>query len=241
MGEPSAAAAAVLAAIEAARDASTVGEAELAAYEARKAREAREDRLRKSGVVLRKGDADAVLDEQLVATRALTTVKNWVAASVRKPDPGPSVLVLCGPMGVGKNVAAAWAHAREGGRYVTLEQHVRDWERWMRDRSWSDEAARELERCYRGRLFTLDELGTETEREQESVRRSLHRVVEKRLERSGQLTLILTNLREADVRERFAREVYDPRTLSRLARDGRIVAVDGRDMRAPTLAAVKAR
>lgn len=207
---------------------------EIAASEARMQREAWRDRLSSSGILasLRDEDRARVLDDALDETDALRATRAWLAKATQTPDPDRNVLALCGPRGLGKTIAAAWALSRRGGVYATVETYLRDHERWLRDRSYDDEtsqATQRMERYRTAHLVVLDEIGTE--RNAEAMRAAFFRLMDHRQSRRRQLTILLTNLSRADFVARLERGVYDERTTDRFRRDLWAVGLAGESMR----------
>lgn len=218
-------------AIAKAAEVCTATDDEIAAMESRLESEAQRDRLAASGIsrVLRASDKHAVLTNSLADTEALRKVKNWLALATRTPKPGRNVLVLCGDPGLGKTVAAAWALSKRGGIYVKIDEYLRDYDRWQRDRSFQDESSTILRRYKRAHLVVLDELGRE--RNGDLARDAIYDLIDSRQTRRRELTLIITNLSADDMNERLGRGVYDDRTNDRLARDGWVTGVAGASMR----------
>lgn len=172
---------------------------------------------------LGEGDARRVLEDRIHSTHALAVVKKWVtgwtgeARSVVRPW-----LILAGPTGVGKTIAAAWALAEVGGRYVRWPDVIADHRALGRRGSLREQEAtrHELRARYGGAwLLILDELGIEGESDEERIaaRTALHELVEMR-QRWTHRTLVITNKSSGELAERFASGIYDPRTRSRLDR-----------------------
>lgn len=190
--------------------------------------ESRRDRLMSSPIVESLGESDGVTDVQRILretyspTLAMRAVQRWVGMwtdpvtrAVARP-----VLILAGPTGVGKTVAAAWCVAEVGARYVRFPELVHDYRAFSR-KNGIDELERtrnEFRRKYGGQVFViLDELGIEKEADRGDACEALHMFVEIR-QTWSQRTLILTNKNNAELRDRFASGQYDPRTLDRLRR-----------------------
>lgn len=230
-GLPSSLGAALASAIEAAQAAATASPEDIRAMELRLAHEGRKERIGGSGIksVLCAEDRRRILADTLEPTQALRETQDWLALAMRPKDPGPNTLVLCGHPGTGKTVAAGWAISMMGGRYVTTEEYLRAYSRWTRDLTRDESNAREIER-YEGRgLIVLDELGAE--RDAATMRDALHRLVDRRQTRRGQLTLIITNLTRNTLRARMRDGTYDPRTYDRMQRNAHVVGVRGGSMR----------
>jgi DNA replication protein DnaC len=218
--------------IERTRAVATASDDDLRAMDVRAAREGRRERLARSGIrsVLRAEDRTRLLDDALETTQALTAAQAWLAAAMRPRDPDRNTLVLCGHPGTGKTLAAGWCISRVGGRYVTTEEFLRAYSRWLRDRTRDDDSARDLERYESNGLVVLDEIGTE--RDATMMRDALHRLVDRRQTRRKQLTIMITNLTRVAFIARLKDGTYDPRTLSRMTRDAVSIGIEGDDMRA---------
>ena len=208
----------------------TASDDEIAAYEARQLRETWRERLDGSGIDgLRHYDREAILADRLEPTKALTTVRAWIAGAMRTPDPGVNTLVLVGGMGLGKTVAAGWAISRHSGLYATVETYLRDFARWLRDQSREDSSAQQLWRYKRAHLVVLDELGTEND--PALMRRAFERLIDQRQSRRRELTLILGNMSRDEFITRLKGGVYGLRTYDRMKRDARVVECTGESMR----------
>jgi DNA replication protein DnaC len=193
-------------------------------------RETWRERLAGSGIDgLREQDRAAILADTLSKTPALDYVQRWIAAATRTPDPGPNMLAVCGGMGLGKTVAAGWAISRHSGLYATVETYLRDYERWLRDRSREDASSSSMWRYKRAHLVVLDELGTETDAA--LMMRAFERLIDSRQSRRRELTLMLSNLSKAEFVDRVRNGVYGARTYDRLRRDCAVVEVTGQSMR----------
>lgn len=76
----------------------------------------REDRMKalvRSGVALPVEDLARIASDELAETEPLDLVQRWWGADLERP-----ILLLCGAVGVGKTLAAAWAVAACGGGSV---------------------------------------------------------------------------------------------------------------------------
>lgn len=204
---------------------------ELAAYEARQAREARKERLERSGIIVKLEARRMLLADELYPTPPLVAVQRWLVAATGSPGAGPNWLFLCGGMGAGKSVSAAWALSRQEGIYTTLETYLRDYRRYLDDRSPMDRADIVRDRYARAGLLVVDELGTETDAV--LMRAALQWLVEHRNTRRRHLTITITNMPKDEVLNRFRLGIYDVRTWDRLKADAAFVSVDGQSMRRP--------
>lgn len=212
---------------------------QIAAYEARQRRDLRREALASSGLHLPDDDRRMVLAGKLDRTKpACATVATWARGA---PKPGAStvgcttgILVLCGGMGTGKTVAAAWWLSHVRGKAVTIHEAVRTYVAWKRAHGGRvlEEAKENLERLARIDCLVLDELGQESDSDAEAAREVLHWIVDHRQSRYRR-TLIITNLSTSDLGDRFVRGIYDARTADRLRTQGIVEQVLGESMRRP--------
>lgn len=212
---------------------------QIAAYEARQRRDLRREALASSGLHLPDEDRRMVLSGKLDRQKpACATVATWARGA---PKPGastegctPGILVLCGGMGTGKTVAAAWWLSHVRGKAVTIHEAVRTYNAWKRAHAGRvlEEAKGNLERLARIDCLLIDELGQESDSDAEGAREVLHWIVDHRQSRYRR-TLILTNLSVDDLGDRFVRGVYDARTADRLRSHGIVEQVPGLSMRGP--------
>jgi len=210
---------------------------EIAAYEAQQRRDLRREALMSSGLRLPDEDRAMVLSGRLDRTKpACATVASWARGA---PRPGqtvdgctPGILVLCGGMGTGKTVAAAWWLSHVRGKAVTIHEAVRTYSAWKRAGAGRvlEQAKDDLMRLARMDCLLLDELGQESDSDAELAREVLHWVVDNRQSKRRR-TLILTNLSTSDLGDRFVRGVYDSRTADRLRTVGQVVQIAGASMR----------
>jgi DNA replication protein DnaC len=208
--------------------------AEIRASNAQLAAQAWRERLSASGIedVIRLEDRRRLLADQLDETHAMVATRNWLAKATALPY-DRNVMVLCGSMGLGKTVAAAWALTRASGLYVSVDEYLRDYERWRRDLAQGDEKSQVLRRYKRAHLVVLDEVGRE--RNAEAMRDGFYRLIDWRQTRRRELTIMITNLSRKDFVDRLKRGVYDERSYSRLKRDAWVVQLHGEDMRGGSL------
>lgn len=176
---------------------------------------------------LRDDDVRAIVRDELKVTDALHDVREWLDLALRPRDPGPPMLVLSGPPGIGKTVAAAWAIAQVGGRYVTLEEYLRDYARWLSDRTQSDSTSAALDRYDARSLVVLDELRSEQEPHLAKLERAAwHRLVDRRQSTRRTLTIAMTN----EEGPAFVRWL-DARTADRMRGIATIKALKGESLR----------
>lgn len=176
---------------------------------------------------LRDDDVRAVVRGDLAVTDALHDVREWLELALRPRDPGPPMLVLCGPPGIGKTVAAAWAIAEVGGRYVTLEEYLRDYARWLSDRTQSDTTSAALDRYDARSLVVLDEMRSDQEPRLAALERAAwHRLVDRRQSTRTTLTIALTNASGPELVRWL-----DARTADRMRGMATIKALHGESLR----------
>jgi hypothetical protein len=166
--------------------------------------------------------AQAIIWKRLRDTVALSTVYAWLdvvhgRVPPRKDGRVPSVLLLCGALGVGKTVACAYAIAEEGGSY-TVAMHLPD---RVNPRVWSEKT-----KPLSGNLVVVDDVGTEPGEMASSVEASLFDVIDRRMGQRRALTLITSNLSPQAFQEH-----YDPRLIDRLRDCGQYVPLHGESMR----------
>jgi DNA replication protein DnaC len=175
--------------------------------EARRASKKRLDALK---LPITSADELALLDGALKDTKTLGFVRSWLTGT--KPW-----LTLCGSVGRGKTMAAAWALLERGGRYVT----AREIERVFAAR-YGDELDLQ-EKLLSVGLLVIDDVGRE--RDAEGMSSALLEVIDQR--RKGQRTIAITNLDKSAFLERYA----DHRLQSRLSESGAWGVDGGTDMR----------
>ena len=230
----------ILAAVEACASIAAASDEAIAAMDARLKRDSRAERLVRSGVTepgpLPDEDRRMIVADACGQTPAMVAVQRWLPRALAKVDPDRNMLILAGPRGTGKTVAAAWAIARTGGRYVTLEEYLRDYSRWQRDRGREDGTGRELQRYDAGGLLVIDELRGELDRWlAEAERPGWHRIVDRRQSRKRHLTIGITNLSRDQFIADLQNGALDPRTYDRMRRSAYIIGVKGESLRKGTL------
>lgn len=167
-------------------------------------------------------DIQRVVDDELETTPALNIIKGWYEwvsrARAHGHTPVPRIVVMLGPRGLGKTVASAWLHAREGGLHVPLEAIAR----WHTARFGPDRKL--FRRVCSAPFLTIDEpdIGLTIE----EARPVLHAVVHAR--QHGPLTLFTGNLTPEAWRARL-----DGRTWERLLPIAVERYVKGESMRKP--------
>lgn len=197
---------------------------DLLAAESRAERNDRSQRLRISGIgdVLAEEGRRAIVRGEERPTDALLTVRSWYARALDPAVRGPTVLILAGPMGTGKTLAASWVLARQSGLYVPVERFLR----YYQGRGREHES--ELDRIRAARFVVLDELGTE--RDPDVFRAAFHWLIDGRQSRR-KLTLIMGNLSADQIRARLRDGTYDERTADRLRTIARLATTSGESMR----------
>lgn len=166
---------------------------------------------REAGIVLAAIRLDA--PRPLVLTRPLRAVAPLVHACrldrLRTGSP-PALMVLAGPPGVGKTVAAAWALSQLGGRYVTAYQL----------RPGIDLDA--LRRC---RLLVIDQLGREARGASDYSLALIEELLDCRYAAHSPV-IACSNLNRTDFEARYQGVIAD-----RLAGGGAYVVTTGASMR----------
>jgi DNA replication protein DnaC len=171
----------------------------------------RGERLDAFRVPLTCADTELVARDQLDPTRVVKMARSWLATD--KP-----LLVLSGPPGRGKTVAAADALVRVSGRYTRAGDVAR-----LFLAQFGDEV-REREALIRERhLLVVDDVGTEMRPDAMGV--ALIEMLDAR--RRGQRTLWVTNLSRGDFEGRYD----DSRLRSRMAQSAVWCVDNGPDMR----------
>jgi DNA replication protein DnaC len=145
----------------------------------------------------------AIVTDRLQPTPAVIGVKTWLDVAHRRVERvdrrRPVILVLAGSVGVGKTVASAYALAQVGGEYIPAVELV--------DRMFAAPYQRDHRRPG-GALVVVDDVGTERHKDFDSA---LFELVDIRMHRGGALTILTTNLSQAQFQSR-----YDARIVDRL-------------------------
>lgn len=185
------------------------------AEEAQRKRNQRWRDLRALGLPLTERDEYALLDETLAETAMLRTVRLWRENPNSKP-----MLVLCGPVGRGKTIAAADAlvNCEAPKRYVG----ARELERISMAKFGDAQEA--YEQLLHIRFLVIDDLGREDDLGR--MQTALLDAVDMR-RRTGLLTILATNFSRKSFEQRYS----DARLQSRLAECAQWFADAGEDMR----------
>lgn len=171
--------------------------------------------LRDSGIQLALGDDRAIVEGRIQRSRAIEHVDRWAS----DPD-GRAILVLCGNVGTGKTLAAGVLIAgAKTGRVVASRQLSET------VIPYAAEIARGIQPLNpEARLLVLDDLGTEDPKRDRRWTEAFATFVDAR--QGFGRTLITSNLKRADFRER-----YDARIISRLNASAKAVELVGESMR----------
>lgn len=172
--------------------------------------------LAESGIQLAQGDDRAIVDKTIRRTRALEIVDRWAG------DPkGRPILVLSGAIGTGKTLAAGVLVANaKTGRVIAARQLSET------VIPFAAEIARGVQPLnLTARLLVLDDLGTEDPKRDRRWTEAFATFIDAR--QCHGRTLITSNLKRADFRER-----YDARIVSRLNASAKAVELVGESMRA---------
>lgn len=180
----------------------------------------RADNLRSSGIPQK--DLQSVIDRTLRETASITAARKAI-------DDGLVMVVLSGPVGIGKSTAAAWwlgemaydAWGWRGARppVELLWVKAKALERWPK---FDDAAMKRLEEA--GRLV-IDDFGQEYIDAKGALSSFIDGIIDSRYE-NRRPTLITTNLDS----EKFV-ERYGARVVDRLLEGGRFITLTGESLR----------
>jgi len=162
-------------------------------------------------------DKELILRESYRETEAVRIVRQWWKQRATEERP---ILVLCGGTGAGKTMACALAIVDHGKGVAIESQNLP-----KRVDPWTSEiiaGAREVDLSHS--LIVLDDLGTEGKPPGDRWSRAFHGFVSARL--SHGRTLITTNLKRAEFRQR-----YDARVIDRLNSGARAIELTGQSLR----------
>lgn len=192
-----------------------------AASAALKRRNEAADRIESEGIPLTSDVADFIRAGQLppIKTEALAIVRAWMASEDMQP-----ILVLSGPTGRGKDVAASYAVATGPDRcvWIAKSELLRVYAAYF-----GDGAAR-WERALTCQLLVLSDIGTEKEHEVERMQCALLDVIEDRKRHvRATRTIITTNMSEKSWNARY----NDPRMHSRMQQSVTFQVCNGPDLR----------
>lgn len=194
---------------------------------------------------LRRQDREAALADNLQDTEALGHVRGWLQETQE------AALMLCGGVGTGKTVAAAWAVVYAERRPLAKLVEAGSDPLCSRDRGledlrtslprtevvpasllarrvdpWKVDTEAGIERLdLDWPLVVLDDLGTERS-DDPRFSEALFRLVDERQDQARFRTLITTNLKRADIRPRYGDRIAD-----RLNHIGKAVEIRGESMR----------
>lgn len=185
--------------------------------------------LKATGIPVRPEMVDAVLRTEHEHTDATRATSRWYR------EPSRRVLVLLGPMGIGKTVAAAlvatvYAKRRETVRYLREPALVK----WSASSTLAHEAR--VEELHDADLLIVDELGTTLSGQGEKARDAMFAMLDDRLAREAR-TILIGNLCKpmpgGGMRGSAAAlgKAYGARFVDRLREVGVIVELAGESMR----------
>lgn len=164
------------------RDADERAEAEAKARRAAELLDARRERFRGYGLHLPAQCLQALADDRLRATEPLRVVRAW-----SKSNAG-GLLVLCGPPGCGKSVAAAFALWHVPGEFIPARELAGRVDPWRSD---LERGVRRLALDSPG-LVVVDDLGTELDDSHGRSRTAIDAFFDARLHVGR--TIVTTNL-----------------------------------------------
>ena len=173
--------------------------------------------LNRSRIEITAKDKELILRESYRETEAVRIVRQWWKQRATEERP---ILVLCGGTGAGKTMACALAIVDHGKGVAIESQNLP-----KRVDPWTSEiiaGAREVDLSHS--LIVLDDLGTEGKPPGDRWSRAFHGFVSARL--SHGRTLITTNLKRAEFRQR-----YDARVIDRLNSGARAIELTGQSLR----------
>lgn len=190
-----------------------------------KALESRKDSLRRRGVPAK--DIGRIVDGGVTETVAIAEARAFL------DDESARMLILSGPRGCGKTMAASWLASREVVKVTRWPDGDREWTRDIDSRfvdvsrlsrvsRYSDEQMEPLERC---ELLVIDDLGMEYADEKGSFLATLDGLVNARYA-ADLRTIITTNLPAAEFKRRYGERIAD-----RIRECGKFVELSGESMR----------
>lgn len=183
------------------------------------ARSLRADRLRVSHAA---GHIPAAMEDAIVCNSLDRTLPfmRGAASWLRQSD--RSILFLCGSVGAGKTVAAAWAIAECGGaRFVTAHELLR-----VFGGRYGAPLQQQAE-IRNAHMLVIDDAYRESTDDHKMLTEAFLEVFSARLNGRCRRTILTTNLPHAD----FKKLYKDDRLHSRLAQHAIVVERAGRDMR----------
>jgi DNA replication protein DnaC len=204
--------------------------------EERKARHVAEERARlrawfaASGIPITPEMAERVVCTEHLRTEATRAAALWFR------DPTRRILVLLGPMGVGKTVAASlvaatYARQRQTVRYLREPKLVK----WVGGSTLAHETR--VEELSEADLLIVDELGTTLSNQGEKARDAMFALLDDRIGTETR-TILMGNLTAKDPATGATRgsaaalaKAYGGRFVDRLREVGRIVELGGESMR----------
>lgn len=176
---------------------------------ARSERDLRDRRLTAARPPIPPQAIDAIVADTLKQTPHLRGLTAALKASA-------AVAVLAGGTGSGKTVAASWAVARHGGRFIHAGLLGRAHEAWDTS-TWE-----ELTRC---KICVVDDVGDEGDPER--FRPALVNLLSERAPIRGGCTILTTNFPQAMLEERYD----DHRLWSRVNQSGVYIGKNSEDLR----------
>lgn len=198
--------------------------AEIAELNRRAGIDARRVHLLRSRAPLSRAEREVLAQElDLEATSAIQAARGWLARAIDRDAPGPTILALSGPEGTGRTFAAAWVLGQQSGRYVDVEQLAYSYR--LATRKNARVRDRDELRAWR-KASVLVVAGIGAERDVETMREALGRIIDARVTPRRTLTVLLTELTPPALLEHAGRS-YDARTNERLRTDAVVVDLRG--------------
>lgn len=156
----------------------------------------------------------AIETTAMIAARAFASRKPTTKPALKGDE---TFLILAGPVGVGKSLAAAWLLAKLGGKWIRAADLVR---------IKGDEDPTEAAAV--GSPVVIDDLGQEHVGASDYALSTIDRVLSARYD-ANQITIITTNLNRADFRRRYSARLDD-----RINECGAYVECLGKSLRGAT-------
>lgn len=184
-------------------------------------------RVASCGLPITSEDIDRLVSGHAQQTQAYREVHDWMGSTIGDDGRVSQTirypwLVLLGGVGVGKTFAAASFAIKANAKYIRFDQAAR-----LCASKWSPDREK-FESLFEVPDLVIDELGTETDAD--AGRLALLELVEWR-RRDKQRTLLMGNLRQVELKQKFDDGIYDPRVRSRFQQCAVLRVIQGGSMR----------